>query len=323
MYRYPLCAACFGGSLGCEENSQQRVVISAEDENQQVIERTFIQIMGPPGAGKTTLATQVIRSAGVLVTAVRCIQDNKLRQPKESSPKGHSELARYKLAGAQGAVLYQFPEGYPDYEALYDTQFMADYSEVILFEGDPPVDSVDLVVFVAPVIQPGGSILRRVKRDRAAEQEAKIVDLENLLREPDGAKQFLEQMMGGSIAGAIASNNSDLDEEFRAIVEKAKAAAREAPPPAPTEQWAIAAGYEGIEQAQVVVFNQANPRQQEIKSAKLGEVARLRKDREVFDDVIGIRGQRTPVTAVVADLSDPRDPGLRKAVNRIKRAMPN
>ena len=33
---------------------------------------------------------------------------------------------------------------------------------------------------------------------------------------------------------------------------------RAAPPPAPTQHWAIAAGYEGIEQAQVVVVNLRN-----------------------------------------------------------------
>ena len=44
----------------------------------------------------------------------------------------------------------------------------------------------------------------------------------------------------------------------------------------------------------------------------LEEVRRLRFDRAVFADVLGWRGSRVPITAVVADLADPRDAGTRK-----------
>ena len=53
----------------------------------------------------------------------------------------------------------------------------------------------------------------------------------------------------------------------------------------------------------------------------LEDLKRIRRDEEVFDDVLGQGGKRTPITAVVADLSDPKDPGTRKAVARIKRSM--
>jgi hypothetical protein len=55
--------------------------------------------------------------------------------------------------------------------------------------------------------------------------------------------------------------------------------------------------------------------------ALLADLQRLRTDRQVFDDVLGWRGRRTPITAVAADLSDPTDPGTRKAVARAKRAI--
>jgi hypothetical protein len=35
---------------------------------------------------------------------------------------------------------------------------------------------------------------------------------------------------------------------------------------------------------------------------------------------VGLRGNKLPVTAVVADLVNPKDPGLKKAVARVKRA---
>jgi hypothetical protein len=41
----------------------------------------------------------------------------------------------------------------------------------------------------------------------------------------------------------------------------------------------------------------------------------------VFEDVIGLRGNRRPITAVAADLSNRKDAGTRKALARVKRAI--
>jgi hypothetical protein len=96
---------------------------------------------------------------------------------------------------------------------------------------------------------------------------------------------------------------------------------RSAPPPRPTEHWAIAPGYEGIERAQLVVANARDDEQQQRCEALVLEVARLRKDAEVFKDVLGWRGSKIPVTAVAARLGNPKDPGLKKALARVKRAI--
>ena len=53
----------------------------------------------------------------------------------------------------------------------------------------------------------------------------------------------------------------------------------------------------------------------------LDEIARIRSDDAVRAAVPGRFAHRTKVTAVVADLSDPRDAGTRKALTRIKRAI--
>jgi sugar phosphate isomerase/epimerase len=50
-------------------------------------------------------------------------------------------------------------------------------------------------------------------------------------------------------------------------------------------------------------------------------VVRLRKDKELVADILGTRGNRIPVTAVVADLADPNDPGWKKAIARTRRAI--
>jgi hypothetical protein len=46
----------------------------------------------------------------------------------------------------------------------------------------------------------------------------------------------------------------------------------------------------------------------------LVDMARLRKDDMLFNDIVGLRSTRLPITAVVANLADPRDGGQKKAV---------
>ena len=141
-----------------------------------------------------------------------------------------------------------------------------------------------------------------------------------LLRKPGGAAELLGQMIGGPVAD-LARENPRLFEEARARFLAGIARARKAPPPAPTEHWALAEGYEGLERAQLVVVNiQAEaerPRAEELAA----DVGRLRKEPALFEDILGTRGTRIPVTAVVANLTDPEDRGRRKAVARVRRAL--
>jgi hypothetical protein len=55
--------------------------------------------------------------------------------------------------------------------------------------------------------------------------------------------------------------------------------------------------------------------------ALVADVVRLRKDKELAADILGFRGNRIPVTALVADLADPNDPGRKKAIARTRRAI--
>ena len=85
--------------------------------------------------------------------------------------------------------------------------------------------------------------------------------------------------------------------------------------------WAVADTYRGIERAQFVVVDVRDHTGSDQGEALLAEVARLRTDDTVFTDVIGRRGNRIPVTAVVADLTQPTAPGTKKALARIRRAI--
>lgn len=283
-------------------------------------ERALIHVGGPKGAGKTAFIERVLGGAGEWILAARCVRDDSLRQARETTPKSHPEIRRYREAGATGAALFTFPESDIGSDAFFLTHLMEDYSKAVLLEGDNPLGFVDLAVFVAPPLSTGASLLVRHKRDRAEEERAKADAMERLLREPDGVAQLLGQMVGAPLA-ELARKSPKLAEDTRARFLEAVAQARSAPPPKPTEHWAIADGYRGIERAQLVVINARDDGERERGARLVAEVHRIRKDAAVFDDILGYRGNKLPVTAVVANVADRNDAGTKKALARVRRAI--
>jgi hypothetical protein len=227
-----------------------------------MFERAIIHVAGPAGSGKTAFIEQMVHAlGGEEVACVRGIADASVREPSESAPEGHPELDRWRRAGATAVALYRFdPNDGTIADDFYATDVMATFAGVMVIEGDSPVDTVDLEVFVARLPGPGATLLRRAQRDQVAER-------------------------------------------------------------ATAEKWQLAAGYEGLECAELVIANLFSPDEQALAAPFLREVARLRKDQDVFDDVISWRGSRVAITAVAGNLLDAKDPGLRKAVARVRRAV--
>jgi molybdopterin-guanine dinucleotide biosynthesis protein len=285
-----------------------------------VRERALIHVAGAKGAGKTTFIERALEGAGEWILAARCVRDDSLREPRETTPKAHPELRRYREAGATRAALFAFPEDDIGSDAFFVTRLMEEYSKAVLLEGDKPLEFVDLSVFVVAPPPAGGSLLVRRKRDRAKEERTKADAMERLLRKPDGVAELLGQMIGGPMAD-LARKNPRLLEETRDKMLAGIALARKAPAPEPTEHWAIAHGYEGIEHAQLVVVNVRSAAQRERGESLLAGVHRIRKEGGVFDDVLGFRGSKVPITAVVADLADGDDAGTKRALARVRRAI--
>ena len=283
-------------------------------------ERALIHVDGSRRAGKTTFIEAMIRDIDAFVLAARCIRDDALRQSREAAPKAHPELRRYRKAGASGAALFAFPEADIGSDAFFVSRLMEDYSQAAVLEGDNPLEFVDLAVFVAPPPAAGEALFVRRKRDRAKEERAKADAMERLLRRPDGVAEFLGQFVGGPIV-ELARKRPGLLEETRAKLLVGIAQARKAPAPRPTEHWALADGYEGVEHAQLVVVNIREDAERQRAEQLVTDVGRLRKDAALFGDILGSRGNKVPVTAVVANLADSEDRGRRKALARVRRAL--
>lgn len=283
-------------------------------------ERALIHIAGPEGAGKTTFAEAILAGTNGWLLAARCRRDDSLRRSRETNPKSHPELRRYREAGSTGTALFEFPQSEVDSDAFFETDLMGNYSQAVLLEGDSPLGFADLAVFVAPPLPAGRTLLARRRRDRAKEERDTSDALEKLLRGPAGVADFLEQMVGAPLA-EFARRRPAFLEKTRAGLLAGIAQARRAPPPKPTEHWTLAEGYEGIERAQLVVVNVRSDVERERGDSLAQEVGRIRRDAAVLEDVLGIRGNKTPITTVVADLLDSKDPGRKKAIARVRRGL--
>jgi hypothetical protein len=79
--------------------------------------------------------------------------------------------------------------------------------------------------------------------------------------------------------------------------------------------------FRGIEHAGLVVANMRYETDQVTAQALVADVQRLRKDDALFRDILGWRGHRTPITAVVANIADPSDSGRQKALTRVRRTL--
>lgn len=84
---------------------------------------------------------------------------------------------------------------------------------------------------------------------------------------------------------------------------------------------AIAERYAGIQHARLVVVNIRGAHERRGGEQIVADIVRLRKDEELFDDILKFQGSKLPITAVVANLTDPDDQGRKKALARVRRAL--
>jgi hypothetical protein len=302
------------------EQATCRDILEAIPHDRSVISRAYIHVAGPPGAGKTTLIETFLQTSTFSVLVARGRRDDRLRRSRETSPRADDELRRYRRAGATGAAVFTFPPNEASLDDFFETDLMQNYSEAVVIEGDAPPRFGEVTVYVAPPLPDETSLFVRVQRDRAAEERARVTALRRLLEQRGGMRQFVAEVIGAEFGDAVR-NRPALLNDARAMLTAALARAETTPPPAATEHWAIRPEYNGIEHAGVVVVNVR--RSDDLGSAArlLDDLGRLRRDRALFDDVFGWRGSRVPITAVKADLSNPRDPGTRKVLARLRRTV--
>src|ERR1019366_6984873 len=226
-------------------------------------------------------------------------------------PARDAELGRYRKAGASGVARYRFAGDDEDRDSFFSTDFMNDYSQAVLIEGDCPLEHVDLVVFVAPPLATGTPLLECVERPERAE----AVD------------KFQALLRPGALQAALGAGRQDelmeMARVYRESLERVLGAMSggRRRRPSLTKEWGVTPALRGIERAGLVVVNARSGKEHAAGQRMLPELARLRTDDEIRVAVLGRFAHRLPVTTVVADLTDAKDAGMRKAIARAKRTI--
>ena len=259
------------------------------------IERAYVWVVGPAGSGKTTLVEQVLKSnRSPLLMAARWREDPSVRRPTEVSQRG-PETERYRSVGASNTVIYRYPPDRPEdaEEDFWDTEFMTDFSHFLFEAETPAMKGGDLAVFVTRPLPARRALLvkRRIRRARALEEA-----LSSFRGTPiyDRLRREIGREVRKHVAGGV---------RFR------------------EERWTLLPSHAALLTARLVVINIRNERERGAAERLAGEVARIRADAAVRRHVLGGRHDPGPATIVMANLADPRDPGLRKALARIKAAV--
>jgi hypothetical protein len=251
--------------------------------------------------------------------AARCTVRDDIQDFVESRDENDAELARYQKAGASAVMRYGFEPGLEETDALWETDFMEEYSEGILFEGDLPARVDDLSVFVTRPLPVRRPLFRRVLVDQTSIHEQELRFLEGLTERPEGLEDFATLMFGNKEIAARISQKSRAEwvDKMSAVVEKVRAAG----PRPPEKRWVLAEEVKGIETARVVAINVSTPKERKRADAMIEELQQLRKDKDVFKDIAGGRGNRAPILARAVDLADAGEKHLKSLLRRIQRTI--
>ncbi|MHB8290651.1 MAG: hypothetical protein ACYDEY_15775 [Acidimicrobiales bacterium] len=200
------------------------------------------------------------------------------------------------------------------------TNLMTDYSQAVVLEGESPLDYVDLRVFVAPAPVHTERVFIRRTRRRSPDETVRGIAMRHLLPERGDLVEAFAWMGGEPLAEAARSSPA-LVEKIRSILSDVSAEPTSVSPLGSEMHWSVADRYAGIQHAGLVVVNYRHGDNRQAADALIADVVRLRKDKKLGTDILGARDNRRPVMAVVADLTDPDDPGRKKAIARTRRAI--
>lgn len=288
-----------------------------------MIDREYITVNGPPGAGKTTLIERLLESnRSLLLLAGRFREDPSIPGVKEEVGE-NDETLRYLIVGADGAFHCRFPPGGEGAAArwYWDTTWNRGFSDGVIVEGSVLSAHSTLTVFVLRSIPSDVPFVeRRVK-------ELLSIPFEEYVEAVFGPPPAGMEPGGPEAGGEEVWDDEMLEEEGEISVEIPDEVGRELLKwieegiPVRVEGWVLKDEFAGLDRAEIVVINaqaDEDPREAERLAS---EIRRIWTDPEISRDLgPGWVTRRTP-SIIVANLTDPRDEGSKKVVARMKRAL--
>ncbi|MFH0899942.1 MAG: hypothetical protein V2A73_04860 [Pseudomonadota bacterium] len=262
-------------------------------------------------------------------------------------------MDRYRAAGAPDVFrLCHHDSVEAALRELYQKEISCRIAHCLLLEGHGVFAlSTDLAVYVARPLPPAAHLMERrtvevgrldvtefldqpavelleaddVTEAEAAEAEAEeaavedVEEVEEVVEEVEEVEEVVEEVVVETpVTPEKLAEITGLDLESAALFLDVA----EHGVPIRCQRWFLHPDYVGIERAHVVVIDARDENERAAASILAREVQRIRTDPQISFD-LGSRMRRSQRVGIyIGDLSDSRDLGIKKALARIKKALP-
>lgn len=291
-------------------------------------DRKWIFFQGPQGAGKTTFIRRLLESTRKTLWLVYRAQP--APSPELAGEWADSEESDMLTdAGALEARVYYLADGSRHIDdPFWDPEWIEDYPEAVAFEGPSfPCVEADLYVHVMRPLADGEELvsLKEVEACRIEAMEyLKMMGIElpedaRLLSEEESEQLLQEENEAREAGDEIISEESiEIPDEVGDLI--IRALKRETIP-ITEKAWRLHPDHDEIARCGLVVINIHDEAERPAAQRTRQLIKALRTRPELRRDIFANRYDILRVTILIANVSNPHDPELRKGLARIKRVV--
>jgi hypothetical protein len=285
-------------------------------------DRRHIFFQGPEGSGKTTLIKRLVESSREALWLV-C----RVRPSPKPKWDGRWDLTDENnvfddTGVTEFGVYYEPPEPRDTVDFFWESDFILNYSDAIAYEGsDLRAVAADLYVHVMRPLHEGEGLFS------FGETEVDEIDARECLEIlglplPKDARLLRDEKRreidDEEDDEAVTEERVEIPDTWAKLILKA---VRNEPIRVKKRLWRLHPSHDRIARCGLVVINIHDEFERPAAERTRRMAEELRSRHEVRNDILGLGGERRRITIVVANLFNPRNPELRKALARIKRVL--
>ena len=287
-------------------------------------QRAFIRVDGSDNSGKTLLIQQYLKSNRSTFVSIARIQETEEVNAPEADYKKTAELERVSTDDVFSTMVYRYPPQQRGraHEEFWDTTFMEEPTDAVFLEGAADFGlEPDLYIFVTRSLAKNESLLRQ------DEIEITRLDLKDLFELFGGIKLEEVEITGDEIEDDENLEFSDeeiVNEEIIEIPDSVAEIILQAKSegfPLKRQGWVLPDTHKGLKGASMVIINIRDEAEAEAARQLSDEIHRMHKDSEIIRDLSLRTRDGRRLTVFIANLANPKDPELKKAIARIKRVI--
>jgi len=279
---------------------------------------------GTDNSGKTLLIQQYLKSnRSAWVSVARILETDDVDAPKADYKKT-AELERISTDSVFSTMVYRYPPSQRSkaYEEFWDTTFIEEPTDAVFLEGAADFGlAPDLHIFVTRPLAKNESLLRQ------DEIEIARLDVKGVLEFLTGIKLDEVEMPDDEIEDDENLEFSDdeiIEETITEIPDSIAEVIREAASggyPLKRKGWFLPDTHQGLKGASMVIINIMDEAETEAARQLSEEIRRMHKEEEIIRDLSLRTTDGRRLTVFIANLANPKDSELKRAVARIKRVI--